>query len=436
MIACISVPYFVAAVERRASAPLATTPLAVGGQPWEARPVFAFSQEVALQGVKAGMSLRLVHALSPEARFLPAARPRYRQASGEIADVLLDFAPAVEPQEAWAAWDMAGDIPSSGALQFSVDGRTLPARYFLDFDSLPPAESLALAREMGRFLRDETRFAPALGLAEGRFAAGVAATLSRPNHAYLVSPGEEAAFLAGQTIAFLPLDVETARRLRLLGIETLGALARLPRAALVEQFGPAIVPLHRLARGRPALSPGAGQGYRAGVHESAEHVFDPPVADGRVLAAVVRQLAARVVERLAAARQAAASLYLAWETEDGRRDQRALTLRQPSAEARHLTETWLELSRGMVAGEQPATAEDAGIARLSLGSRELVPMAARQMSLFDEAGDRALRTAWAGVRALLERYGSGGDPTGIFLRPAPAEVDHPLPERRFQWTRP
>lgn len=438
MFACISVPYFAAAVERRATAPLATTPLAIGGQPWEARPIFAFSQEVARQGVKAGMSLRLAHVLSPEARFLPAALGSYRQASGEIVDVLLDFAPAVEPQEVWAGWETAAGAVGP-AVQFTLDGRTLPARYFLDFDGLPAAEAVALAREMGRLLREATHLAPAVGLAAGRFAAQVAATLSRPNHARLVEPGREAAFLAERTIAFLPLDGETQRRLRLLGIDTLGGLARLPRAALVAQFGPGIEPYHRLARGqapeRPAAPPRAAQ-----PQESATHVFDPPVADWLVLEAVIRRLAAQVAGRLAATQQAAAGLYLAWETADGRREQRAVTLRQPSADGRHLAETGLELSRG--AGSPPLSSSPAleGIIRLTLGSRDLVPVVARQMSLFDEAGDRALKEAWAAVRALAERHGAaetdGAGERGVFLRPVLTETGHPLPERRFQWARP
>ena len=60
MIACVSIPYFAAAVERRAAADLAAVPLAIGGRPWEARPIFAFSQEVAKLGVRAGMTLRPV----------------------------------------------------------------------------------------------------------------------------------------------------------------------------------------------------------------------------------------------------------------------------------------------------------------------------------------------------------------------------------------
>ena len=66
MIACIAVPYFAAAVERRDDDDLLEKPLAIGGQPWEARPVYAISQEVAHQGVRICMSLLLVQDFSPQ----------------------------------------------------------------------------------------------------------------------------------------------------------------------------------------------------------------------------------------------------------------------------------------------------------------------------------------------------------------------------------
>lgn len=422
MIACVSVPYFAAAVERRAADALAVVPLAIGGRPWEAKPIFAFSQEVARLGVRAGMTLRLAHALSPEARFLPATRPRYRQASGEIVDVLLDYSPAVEPQELWHPF-------ADRSVPFTVDGRTLPARYYLDFDGLPAPESLALARALGRFLRDETRFAPTIGLAAGRFAAQVAATVGRPNHAKLVEPGGDAAFLAPRPVEFLPLEGETLRRLRLLGIDTLGALARLTRSAAVAQFGPAIEPFHRLARGRPARQPAAPP-QSAPQHEFATHPFEPAVADRLVLAAVVRQLASTVTARLAADAAEARGVYLAWETEDGRRDQRAIALRRATADVQHLTAVWLDLLHAAIADLSASPALDAasGLTHLTLGSRELVPAQARQMALFDEDGARDAAATWAGLRALMERHGPD-----LFLRPAPAETDHPLPERRFRW---
>ncbi len=190
-----------------------------------------------------------------------------------------------------------------------------------------PGESLPLAQEMGRFLRRETHLAPAIGLAQQRFAAQVAATVSRANRLRLVPAGEDAAFLAGRPINFLPLEGETLRRLRLLGVRTLGDLAKLPRAAVVTQFGPAIEPLHRLAAGQASdrpLNPA-----RAGrQHEQVTQTFEPPVADRLVLEAVVRRMAGRLAAQLQAEGNEAQQIYLAWELEDGRRDQSTLALRR------------------------------------------------------------------------------------------------------------
>lgn len=423
MIACVSIPYFAAAVERRALAPLATTPLAIGGQSWEAKPIFAFSQEVAQQGVKAGMTLRLAHVLSPEARFIPATRPRYAQASGEVFDVLLDFSPDIEPQELWHPFN-------DTSIQFSIDGRYLPARYFVDFDDLPPGESLPLAQEMGRFLRAETRLEPAIGLAQQRFAAQVAATVSRANRLRLVAPGEDAGFLAGRPISFLPLAGETLRRLRLLGVRTLGELAQLPRAGLVSRFGPDIEPLHRLAAGQPGERP-LNPVPTERRHEQVTQTFDPPIADRQVLEAVVRRMASRLAARLQAKGVEARQIYLAWEHEDGRRDQSTLALRQATADPLSLSDAWLELLAGFIAAWRAAadlTADRApvGLTRLMAGTRDMVPAAARQLSLFD-SDDRAEKEVWQAVRALIARHSAD-----LFFRPVLTETSHPLPERRFQ----
>ena len=53
-----------------------------------------------------------------------------------------------------------------------------------------------------------------------------------------VVEGRIEAFLAAQPVDVLPVPEEMLRRLRLLGIETLGGLAALPRSALAAQFGP------------------------------------------------------------------------------------------------------------------------------------------------------------------------------------------------------
>src|SRR5256885_6837406 len=78
-----------------------------------------------------------------------------------------------------------------------------------------------------------------VGWGRGKFVSWVAATRARPGEAVIVQPGEEGAFLSSQPLAALSLDPDTHRRLRQLGLTTLGRLAALPQEAVVSQFGAA-----------------------------------------------------------------------------------------------------------------------------------------------------------------------------------------------------
>src|SRR5207253_408869 len=88
-----------------------------------------------------------------------------------------------------------------------------------------------------------------VGWGHGKFVSWVAATRARPGEAVIVQPGEEAQFLSSQPLAVLSLDPDTHRRLRQLGIATLGRLAALPQEAVVSQFGAAGRRMWRLAAG-------------------------------------------------------------------------------------------------------------------------------------------------------------------------------------------
>lgn len=403
MIACLTIPYFAAAVERRDDTALNETPLVVGGRPWEPRPLFGFSQEVARQGVQPGMSLRLAHTLSPDARFLPAALSRYRAGSGEVVETLTDFTPLLLPEPLWQ------QAPAGQAL---AQSRTLPARYTLDLEGLPQREALPLAQEMGRSVRTQTTLTPSVGLAADPFTAQVAAALARPHHLRPVPPEETAPFLAGRPLSFLPLPRETARRLRLLGIRTLGQFAALPSPAVQEQFGPETLPLHRLARGEGerALAPPA-----PGTEIVVAHAFQEGVSDRLVLARTLAQLATELAEALAARAEAGRRLALTWETEDGTQ-QRSLPLRQPASTAATLARILEEL----LAGIDVTT----GVTALSVTLGELAPVAGRQLSLFARGGNAAGMDKLPG---LLARH-----PGVRCYRPALADPAHPLAECRFQ----
>ena len=407
MIACLSIPYFAAAVERRADSNLRQQPLAIGGQPWEARPVYAFSQEVAHKGVEIGMSLRLVQVLSPSSHFMPAAENRYSKVSGEVIDVLTDFSHLIEPQELWH--------PLAKSRQpLSAHGRALPARYCLDLEGLPEREALPFVQALGQSVRQETEMDPAIGLARQKFTAQVAASVCSTSHALPVKAGQETSFLASRPLSFLPLEKEMARRLRLLGIYTLGQLTSLALPALHEQFGPQIEPLYHLARGEPGEPVNAQppEGY-----EEKELLFDGPVGNLQTIISAADRLVLELAYNLHARGLQGRKLRLLLEMEEGPPQQREIILRRPTFAAAQLSTAVQEL----ISGEPFSCA----VSSLKIVLADLIPAEAQQLALFEAAAisQHARRT----IDNLAAKYRKSG-----FFQPQTADSFHPLPERRFR----
>ena len=132
-----------------------------------------------------------------------------------------------------------------------------------------------------------------LGFGRGKFTAWVAASRAKPGDAIVVAPGEEQKFLASQPIAVLPLDSDIHRRLRLLGLRTLGALAALPEAAVTAQFGALGRRLWRLAAGRIAEPVEARNAPEPIV---AALTFFTPIGERELLVHSLDQLIARALK--------------------------------------------------------------------------------------------------------------------------------------------
>jgi nucleotidyltransferase/DNA polymerase involved in DNA repair len=413
MIACLTIPYFAAAVERRADDSLTPKPLAIGGQPWEAKPVYAFSQEVARQGVNAGMSLRLVQVLSPDSHFVPAHKPAYGRVSAEVIDVLTDFSPDVEPQELWHSF-------ADSTLHFTAHGRTLPARYCLDLNGLPLTEAIPFMQEMGKQLRTETSFDPTIGLSADKFTAQVAAAVSRPNHLLPVEEDNQAQFLSSRLLTYLPLDKEAARRLHLMGIRTLGQFAALSLPALQEQFGSQITGFHRQAQGQgeEPLQP-----QPAAKQEEIRHWLDEPVDNLLSLTAVLTRLVNELSHRLQTAVFAGRNLQLTLEMENGRTQHQTITFHQPTMDATRFNTACQEMITSLNFAS--------GVTAVTLTLTDLTPATGQQLTLFQEtavatASVAAFRLQQT-VKNLAAKYKDGR-----FYQPILTENHHPLPERRFQ----
>jgi DNA polymerase-4/protein ImuB len=204
-IACVHIPRFAVEVERQRRPEIAARLILMG----EAS-VFDCSLGAEASGVRRGMRMSEAIGLCPRAVVLSPDLPYYQRRFEEVLDFLEGYSPQVE----------RGPL---GTAFLSLDG--------LADDPEPFAEGLIaeLHRRLG--------FMASVGIAGGKFAARVAATTTRSGLAKVIPSGEEAAFLAPLPIDHLPAGESMRWRLQLLGLETMGDIARLPLGAFQQQFG-------------------------------------------------------------------------------------------------------------------------------------------------------------------------------------------------------
>ncbi len=247
-----------------------------------------------------------------------------------------------------------------------------------------------------------------VGIADGRFAAGLAARHALPaaGHQRIVPPGETLGFLASFPVEVLERPELTDLLVRL-GLLTLGDLAALPRAAVAARFGPEGIRAHRLASGldehpRSSRRPPPELGVAA--------ELDPPATRVDVAAFAAKALADELVERLERLGLACTRLRIEVETEHGETLARAWRNEPPARPSRRGTtadpravqaatiaervrwqlDGWLTGS----AGSRPTGA----VARLALVPDEVIAARGRQLGFWGEEAEASRRAARALAR--------------------------------------
>ena len=387
-IACVIVPYFAAAVERRDDPSLDGTPLVIGGLLYERGEVYATSREAAEMGVKRGMTLRQAEALCPEAIFIPPSETRYSQAFEELLGILEGFTHLVDPDGFGCA--------------------------YLDLGNCLQSEAIEVVQGIGQAVREEVHLAAAIGLAGCKFTAHVAASCVDTNQTLLVTPGSEREFLQGFPVEVLPIDEELARRLRLLGITTLGQLAALPAGAVLAQFGKKGRHLQRLAMGHDdrKVIP-----RRRKETEESQRAFDDPVDNLTILEAIAGEMVQGLVNKLQASHRMCRELRVAIQFEDNTSREERLIFSQPTFSREKIA---LNLSQLLGRIDYPG-----GVIGLEVALGDIVPETGRQLDLFVNRVEQETRLRRM-LRDLMAKYGSDR-----FYRASLLDQGARLPERRF-----
>jgi len=288
---------------------VAATP--VDGEPvavWHAHRVLACTPAARAEGVRIGHRRREAQGRCPLLRWESADPDRAARAFEPVVRAVIEMVPRLE-------------VGDPGSLAFLARG---PSRYF--------GGEEAMVRRVVEVVSG-TGVAPVgidplpgLGVADGRFAADLAARLAAGRgSSFFVPPGAEAtrAFLAPHSLAALhdlagvPADlVDLWRRL---GLRTLGDLAALDPADVVGRFGRPGVRAHLLARGDDDRPPDERVPLVAPV---VEHAFEPPIHHADAAVFVSRQLAEQLLGGLAAEGRLCTRLVITAETEHGERSER------------------------------------------------------------------------------------------------------------------
>lgn len=237
-----------------------------------------------------------------------------------------------------------------------------------------------------------------VGVAEGSFAAGLAATAGVGTAVpVVVAPGDTPGWLAPRPLETLdrPAFVDVGRRL---GLRTLGQLAALPVADIVARFGREGEEAHRRARGDDPRPPDLRS---PPADLTVTVVLDPPVERIDQVAFAAKSLADELYDRLDRNGLACLRLAIEAESEHGEtllrlwRHEVALTAGAMAERVRWQLEGWLSSSaQGRPSG---------GLIRLALLPDQVVTAAGRQLRFWGGESREAERAerAVARVAALL-----------------------------------
>ncbi|MGH7546646.1 MAG: DNA polymerase Y family protein, partial [Gemmatimonadales bacterium] len=236
-------------------------------------------------GVKPGMTVSQAIGLCPTLRLCEPDPVFYDEQFAHLLSALTQVSPVIEPAELGRVFvgtdGLEGIYGGPEGIIEEIKRGMRNAERGTEAEGLLACSAFGLPRSAFR-----------VGWGKGKFVAWVAATRARPRQAVIVRPGEEGQFLAAQPLAVLPLDPDTHRRLRQLGLKTLGHLAALPEEAIVSQFGRAGRRLWRLSAG---MTIERVMGRAAPEPIVATIAFFSPVAERELLAHALDQLIERAL---------------------------------------------------------------------------------------------------------------------------------------------
>jgi protein ImuB len=383
-------------------------PVVLGGQPWTEGTVIDADPMARALGVRRGIPLGSAHRLAPEAVFLDPQPEADTRAVEDAFEALGRFSPGLagtaEPTDS-----------AFGLIELQVDG----------LDRLWGPDEVLVGRHV-EAVKPILPGTPRPGIAGTRFAATVAAGHTEPGVARIVEPGGDARFLAPLPSSLLTPDADVRARLTRFGLRRIGAVAELPRSALVARFGGEGERIHARANGEEIER---FRPRRAPERLVLALPIDPPVAETESLRFVLHRLAGALAAQVDARGMAAARATLRLTLELA--FARAGTPEELVVEQRFPEPTTdADAIERLLLAHLERTPPPAAVERLELELAGVEPAVGQQLPLFVPQAARTAKLGWQLARLALT-FGEDRVRTAVVTDP-----DAPLAERRWTWRAP
>jgi DNA polymerase IV (DinB-like DNA polymerase) len=268
--------HFYTAIEQREHPEYAGKPVVVGADPkgGKGRGVVSTSNyEARKAGIKSGMPISRAWKLCPDAIYLPPNFPLYIKVSKEIMEIARRYADKFE--------------------QWGLD------EAFLDVSTRVKGygEAEAYAKQLKSEIKMKEHLTCSVGVGPNKLIAKVASDYQKPNGLTLVKEDEADAFLAPLPVRrLLWVGRKTEAKLKKVGINTIGDLARCDPTMLAEAFGVMGMQMHLMAHGIDRSEVEARTGVKSISHET---TFKVDTDDAEAVLKALDALAADVSKEVA-----------------------------------------------------------------------------------------------------------------------------------------
>lgn len=268
----IDMDAFYASIEEREQPALAGRPVVVGGTPQGRGVVAAANYAARAYGIHSAMPAATARRLCPHAVFLPARHAYYADVAQQIREIFHRYTPLVEP------------LSLDEAFLDVTDSRKLFG------------DATVIGRTIKREIAQELRLSASVGIAPNKFLAKVASDLEKPDGFVVVDPEDVHGFLDPLPVTRLwGVGKVSNKRLRELGVTSIGELRRKSQAWLQEVFGKQGEHLWRLAHGIDERVVTADSEAKSISHET---TFELDISELETLRAWLSELTEQVGVRL------------------------------------------------------------------------------------------------------------------------------------------